>query len=162
MSGVVLLVACALSVAQPAPTPDARIVAGLRNIAGHSLHITSQSLDLLSDPRIFWLLETGELAQRIATTVRSAEEVEKQLAKVAGLTGLTKEDTAGVARLRKIVGLLKEQGESLQSYWDTGVVDHWKNSEAVGKKARKELDDLLELNPKTGLAPPPREPGKKP
>ncbi|MBA4187649.1 MAG: hypothetical protein C0467_06475 [Planctomycetaceae bacterium] len=162
MPGVVMLMACVQVIAQPAPTPDAGLIHGFRDLAGQSLHISSQGLELLSDPRVFWLIESQELAIRIGAAVRSAEAVDKHLAILAGSKGLTKDDAAGIARLRKLAGFLKEQGESLQTYWDTGVVDHWKLSEAIGKKARKELDDLLDLNPKTGLAPPPREPRKRP
>jgi hypothetical protein len=49
----------------------------------------------------------------------------------------------------------------LQKYWDSGVVDHWKASEVARKAAFKELEEVLDLNPKKGIAPPPREPGKK-
>ncbi|MCE9564411.1 MAG: hypothetical protein K8U57_20430 [Planctomycetes bacterium] len=161
MIGVVLA-ACLQVVAQPAPAPDSTLVHSIREIAGHSLHHTSQCLDLLSEPRIFWLLESDELAGRIRSAVRAAEEIDKQLAKIAALKGLSKEDSAGIARLRKIADLLKQEGELLQAYWDSGVIDRWKESEAAGKKARKELTELLDLNPKTGIAPPPREPGKKP
>ena len=50
---------------------------------------------------------------------------------------------------------------SLQTYWDSGVKDHWTKSETARKSALKELEVVLDLNPKKGIAPPPREPGKK-
>lgn len=157
---VVLFVASVPGFAQP--TPDSSIVPAVREITGWGLHMTGQALDVLSDPRIFWFIDPDELALRIRAATQAADEIEKQLAKVAATKGLTKEDAAGVARLRKIAGLLKDQGTTLQKYWDSGVVDHFKESEALGKKARKEIDDVLGLNAKTGIAPPPREPGKRP
>lgn len=164
MFGIVFLAACVPGFAQPtpAPVPDSTLTPALREITGWGLHMTGQALDLLTDPRIFWFLDPDELALRIRTATGAADEIEKQLAKFATMKGLSKEDAAGVARLRKIAGLLKDQGTTLQKYWDTGVVDHFKESEALGKKARKEIDDVLGLNAKTGIAPPPREPGKKP
>jgi hypothetical protein len=162
MSCVVLLVACVPVLAQPAPKPEASLGPALREISGWGLHLTGQALDLLSDPRIFWVLDSDELALRIRAAVMAADEIDKQLAKVATIKGLPKDDADGLARLRKVAGLLKQQGESLQTFWDSGVIDHLKESEVAGKKARKEIDAMLDLNPKSGIAPLPREPKKKP
>jgi hypothetical protein len=147
---------------EPKPTSDtATLVEAIQKLAGQQLYQTYKNLDSLVEFRFFGIREAGELAQMIHVCVDSAEEAERQLARVAAMKGLSKADTAAIARLRKTAGLLVEQGKSLQTYWDTGVNDHWKQSETARKAAYAELEEILELNPKKGIAPPPREPGKK-
>ena len=148
---------------EPRPTSDtATLVEAIRLLTGQQLYQTYKNLDSLVEFRFYGIREAGELTRLINSCVDSAEEAERQLARVAVMKGLSKEDTAAIARLRKTAGLLVEQGKSLQTYWDTGVNDHWKKSETARKAAYAELEAILELNPKTGVAPPPREPGKKP
>ncbi len=162
----------AIAVLLPAPAPaqsppppagadPAVLVESVGLLAGHQLHQAYQTLELLGVARFFSLYEAGELSRKLTITVRSLDETEKQLGKLVGLKGLGKADAATLARFRKIAGLLREQGETLQWYWDTGVADHWNRSEKAREAAWKELDAALGLNPKKGLAPPPREVGKK-
>jgi hypothetical protein len=148
---------------EPKPASDtATLVEAVRLLAGQQLYQTYKNLDTLVEFRFYGIREAGELTQMINACLESAEEAERQLARVAAMKGLSKEDTTTIARLRKAAGLLVEQGKSLQTYWDTGVNDHWKKSETARKAAYAELDAILDLNPKKGIAPPPREPGKKP
>lgn len=131
-------------------------------LAGLQLHNTHVNVGLLAEARYLGVHEASELAQRLRAVVRPLEDVENQLAKVAALKGLSKTDAATIARLRKIAALLKEQGTSLQAFWDTGVEDQTQKYDAARKAAWKELNSLLDLEPKKGTAPPPREPTKKP
>ncbi|MFO0823398.1 MAG: hypothetical protein U0792_09830 [Gemmataceae bacterium] len=87
ISCVVLLVACGPVLAQPVPKPEATFGPALREISGWGLHLTGQALDLLSNPRIFWVLDSNELALRLRAAVMAADEINQQLAKVAALKG---------------------------------------------------------------------------
>jgi hypothetical protein len=145
---------------EPAPDDDSvALVAAVRALAVQQLYQTHLNLDTVIELRFFGAREPGELNRMLVTAIDSAEEAERHLARVAKLKGLGKEDAAAVERLRKIAVQLRTQGVALQAYWTTGVADHWKDSETARKAAWKELEDLMEL--KKGVAPPPREPGKK-
>ncbi len=127
-------------------------------LAGLQLYQTYLNIGLLADARAEGLYEAGEVAQLLGSVVAPLERVEKQLDKVAALKSLTDDDRAAVARMRKIAGLLREQGTSLQLFWDTGVADQGKKYEEARQAAWKELSDLLQLDPKK--APP--DPDEKP
>ena len=131
-------------------------------LAGLQLYQTYLNIGLLADARAEGLYEAPALTQLLGSVVTPLEKVEKQLEKVAKLK-LSKEDEAAVARMQKIAGLLRQQGASLQSFWDTGGADHGKKYEEARQAAWKELSELLELE-KPGPAPEPRpvEPKKKP
>ncbi len=130
-------------------------------LAGLQLYQTYLNIGLLADARAEGLYEASELTQLIGSVVGPLEKVDKQLEKIAAMK-LSVEDAAAVARMRKITGLLRAQGKSLQSFWDTGVADHSKKYEEARQAAWKELSELLELDPKKGIAPAPSEPKKKP
>lgn len=124
-------------------------------LAGIQLYQTYLNIGLLADARAEGLYEASELAQLLGSVVVPLERVENQLGKVAALK-LSKEDAAAVARMKKVAGLLRQQGKSLQAFWDTGVADNGKKYEAARQAAWKELSDLLELDPKKGAAPEPK------
>jgi hypothetical protein len=157
-----LPLAAALLAAPPEPAPaddTAALVAAVRGITAQQLYQTYFNLDNVIEIRFFGSREAGELNRMLGTAIDSAEEAERQLARVLKVKGLSKEDAAAVTRLHKIAVHLRTQGVSLQAYWTTGVADHWDAAETARKAAWKELEDILEL--KKGVAPPPREPGKK-
>jgi hypothetical protein len=130
-------------------------------LAGLQLYQTYLNIGLLADARAEGLYEASELTQLLGSVVVPLEKVEKQLEKVAALK-LSKEDAAAIARMKKTAGLLRQQGKSLQSFWDTGVADHGKKYEEARQAAWKELSELLELDPKKGVAPEPKPVEKKP
>lgn len=131
-------------------------------LSGLQLYQTYLNIGLLADARAEGLYEASELAQLLGSVVVPLDTVEKQLAKVAALKGLSKDDATAITRMQKIAAQLKQQGKSLQEFWDTGVEDHGKRYEAARQAAWKELDELLELSPKAGVAPEPKVTEKKP
>lgn len=148
---------------QPAPGQSALTIEALPTLSetvgllsGLQLYQTYLNVGMLADARAEGLYEASELAQLLGSVVVPLDTVDKQLAKVAALKGLSKEDATAITRMRKITGLLKQQGKSLQAFWDTGVEDHGKKYEDSRQAAWKELDDLLELSPKLGAAPEPK------
>ncbi len=153
---------------QPGPAQSALSVEAVPTLSetvgllsGLQLYQTYLNIGLLADARAEGLYEASELAQLLGSVVVPLDIVEKQLAKVAALKGLNNEDAAAINRMRKIASQLKQQGKSLQAFWDTGVEDHSKKYEDARQTAWKELDDLLELSPKVGVAPEPKPAEKK-
>ena len=125
-------------------------------IASLQLYQSYLTIGVLADARAEGLYEAAELTQLLGSVVGPLDKVEKQLEKVAALK-LTKEDAAAIARMKKIAGLLRQQGKSLQTFWDTGVADHGKKYEEARQAAWKELSDLLDLDPKKGIATEPKK-----
>ncbi|MBM3980629.1 MAG: hypothetical protein FJ304_10150 [Planctomycetes bacterium] len=130
-------------------------------LAGLQLYQSYLNIGLLADARAEGLYEASELTQLLGSVVVPLEKVEKQLEKVAALK-LSKDDAAAIARMKKVTGLLRQQGKSLQAFWDTGVADHGKKYEEARQAAWKELSELLELDPRKGVAPEPKAVEKKP
>jgi hypothetical protein len=137
------------------------LVEAVQSLAGTQLYQAYLAIELLAEVRPYGVLEASELAYQLRLAVEPLEDCEKHLAKVGSLKGLSREDAARLGRLRKVAGLLQSSGKSLQHFWDSGVSDYNKDYETARKAAYKELDDMLDLNPKKGAAPPPREPGMK-
>jgi hypothetical protein len=121
-------------------------------LAGHQLYQTYLNIGLLADAAAEEVYEPEEAVQLLGSVVGPLEKIEKQLEKVAALK-LTKDDAAAVLRMKKIAGLLRSQGKSLQSYWDTGAAEHNTKYEEVRQAAWKELNDLLDLEPKKKNGP---------
>lgn len=130
-------------------------------LAGLQLYQSYLNIGLLADAGAEGLYEAGELTQLLGSVVTPLEKIEKQLEKVAGLKSLSEDDAAAVARMQKIAGLLRQQGKSLRSFWETGVADHGKKYEESRQTAWAELSDLLQLAPKKDTAPEPK-PVEKP
>jgi hypothetical protein len=116
-------------------------------LAGVQLYQAYLNIGLLADGYAEGLYESAEAAQLLGSVVGPLEKIEKQLEKVAVLK-LTKDDAAAIMRMKKIAGLLRSQGKSLQSYWDTDAEGDSKKYEETRQAAWKELSDLLELEPK--------------
>lgn len=138
--------------AQPTPAKaladeNAVLLETVGLLAGVQLYQAYLNIGLLADGYAEGLYESAEAAQLLGSVVGPLEKIEKQLEKVAALK-LTKDDATAVTRMKKIAGLLRQQGKSLQSYWDTDVEDHSKKYEETRQAAWKELSDLLDLEPK--------------
>ncbi len=143
---------------QPAkPSPEvATLTETVGLLAGLQLYQTYLNIGLLADARAEGLYESSELAQLLGSVTIPLEKVDQQLQKVAALK-LSKEDVAAVARMRKLAGLLRQQGAALQTFWDRGGEEHGKKYETARQAAWKELEAVLELNPAKEVAPPPRK-----
>lgn len=155
--GVLLIVS-----APRQPADDhATLIEAVRTLAGQQLYQTYLNLENVVELGFFGLREDRDLTRMVRGCIEAAEEAEQQLARVAKLKELSQEDAAMFARMRSVAKLLADQGNSLRTYWETGVAAHWKDSEASRKAAYKELEDLLDLKGTKGIAPKPREVGKK-
>jgi hypothetical protein len=156
------IVCCALSAggASAQPPAPAKTVAEENSVllesvgllAGVQLYQTYLNIGLLADAFAEDVYTPAEAAQLLGSVVGPLEKVEKQLEKVAALK-LTKEDAAAIARMKRIAALLRQQGKSLQSVWDTGLEEHTKKYEEARQAAWKEVSDLLDLEPKKKNGP---------
>lgn len=148
----------------PAPGPgtaDALTeAAGL--LIGLQLYRTYLNVGFLADARAAGLHEASESAQLLASVLDPLDLVERQLEKIRALGELGEDDAATLARMRTIVGHLREQGRELQAYWETGGEDRGKKYEDARQAAWNELDDLLQLSRNKAPATAPDAPGQRP
>jgi hypothetical protein len=131
-------------------------------ITGLQLYQTYLNIGLLADGMSEGIYEPKEVFQLLGSVVHPLDRVEKQLDKIAKLK-LPKDDIAALARMKKILGLLRQEGKELHAFWETGKPENGKKYEEIRQAAWKEIDALLELDPKDEKLPPPRPtPEKKP
>jgi hypothetical protein len=131
-------------------------------LAGLQLYQTYLNIGLLADAKAEGIYEATEVKQLLGSVVTPLDQVDKQLEKVAAVKGLSKDDVAAITKMRKIIGLLKTQGKSLQAFWDTGAEENGKKYETARQAAWKALADLLELEPRKEANPEPKPAEKKP
>ncbi len=146
------------------PAPNAVLTESVGLFAGVQLYQTYLNIGLLADARAAGVYEDADAGHVLGSVLEPLKKVDKQLEKLAALKGLDKEDAAAVARLRKIAALLILQGDSLAAFWTTDQQAPADKYEAARLKAWAELEDFLDMKPKTVLqtGPPPREvPAKK-
>jgi len=144
--------------------PNAVLTESVGLFAGVQLYQTYLNIGLLADARAAGVYEDADAGQVLGSVLEPLKKVDKQLEKLAALKGLSEEDLAAVARLRKVAGLLIVQGDSLAAFWTTDQPAHADKYEAARRKAWAELEDVLDMKPKTVLqtGPQPREvPAKK-
>ena len=121
-------------------------------LASVQLYQTYLNIGLLADGYAEGLHELSEAKQLLGSIIGPMEKIEKQLEKVATLK-LTKDDAAALTRMKKLAGLLRTQGKLLQAYWDSEGEEDSKKYEETRQATWKELNDLLELEPKKKSAP---------
>ena len=112
--------------------------------AGLNLYQTYLNIGLLADGYAEGLYEEKEVKQLLGSVLTPLEAADKQLDKVGKLP-LNAADRAAIARLRKILGLLRKQGAELQAFWETGKPEHGNNYEAIRKEAWAGISNLLGL-----------------
>ncbi len=152
-----------LTAAQPAPVkPEPALVAAVCELAARNLDAAYRCLELMADDRTSWVFEAQEMANWTTAAVREAKDIRKLLEAVAAVKGLSKQELDAIERLQKVAEWVKEIGESLQRFRDTGVADHYNAADKAAIIVRHELDAILERNQKTGTAPAPRESAKRP
>lgn len=124
-------------------------------IGGLQLYQTYLNIGFLADGMAEGLYQPAEVFQLLGSVVLPLDRVEKQFDKLGKLR-LSKEDAAALARMKKVLGLLRQQGKELQAFWETGKAENGKKYEAARQAAWKEISGLLDLEPKDEKLPPPR------
>jgi len=124
--------------------------------ASLQLYNTYLNIGILADAMTEGMYEARDVYQLLGSVVHPLDRVEKQLDKLAKLK-LSKDDLDALAKMKKISTLLRQQGKELDLFWDKGKPENSKNYETARQAAWKELNALLELEPKEErLATPPR------
>jgi len=123
---------------------------------GLQLYNTYLNIGLLADAMSLELYESGDVYQLLGSVILPVERVEIQLDKLKKIK-LSDDDQKALAQMKKIASLLKTQGKELEAYWENGFSENAEKYEASRKAAYKELNDLLELEPKEEVLPAPRE-----
>ena len=136
----------------PAETPTSVLTETVGLLAGVQLYQTYLNIGLLADARAEGTYETGDVELLLQSVYKPLVIVEKQLEKVGKLKGMTKEDTEALGHLTNIAGLLRQQGEELTAFWDSGEEAKGKKYEVTRQKSWTEIEALLDLKPKAEAA----------
>src|SRR5262249_32377339 len=84
--------------------------------------------------------------QQILNSVLSLmDTLDKQMDKVSKLD-LNKEDRDGVAQIRKLSGMLRQQADELQAFWKTGDKERGAKYEKLRKDAWEGISKMLGLD----------------
>jgi hypothetical protein len=136
----------------PLETPTSVLTETVGLLAGVQLYQTYLNIGLLADARAEGTYETADVELLLQSVYKPLVIVEKQLEKVGKLKGMTKEDTEALGQLTKIAGLLRQQGEELTAFWNSGEEAKGKKYEATRQKSWTEIEALLDLKPKAEAA----------
>jgi hypothetical protein len=144
---------------KPAPKVDeaSAAISAAGVFGGLQLYNTYLNIGFISDLMTAGVYDPAQGFVLLGTVIQPLDLVENQLDRLANLN-LPKEDLAAVARLKKITVLLRAQGKELQIYWEKGKKENGGKYDAARKAAWKELNALLELEPKSETLPTPRTP----
>jgi len=137
----------------PVETPTSVLTETVGLLAGVQLYQTYLNIGLLADARAEETYETADVELLLQSVYKPLVLVEKQLDKVGKLKGMTKEDAEALSHLTKIAGLLRQQGEELTAFWNSGDEAAGKKYEATRLKSWTEIEALLDLKPKADAAP---------
>ena len=146
----------------PVETPTTVLTETVGLLAGVQLYQTYLNIGLLADARAEGTYETQDVETLLESVYKPLAAVEKQLDKVAKLKGMTKEDIEALGQLTKIASLLRQQGEELTAFWNSGEEVKGKKYEATRKKSWTEIEALLDLKPKVDALVAPKADAPKP
>ena len=132
----------------PADSTQSVLAESVGLFGGLQLYNTYLNMGILADSMAEGLYEAANVYQLLGSVVNPLENVEKQFDKLIKLK-LSKEDIAALKQMKKIAGLLRKQGKELELFWEKGLPENGKNYEMARQAAWKELNALLELEPKS-------------
>ena len=133
--------------AAPPAEPRAQLTETVGLLSGLYLYQTYLNIGLLADGKAERVYDEKAARAVLATVVTPLDAVDKQLAKVGALAQ-TEADRQAAARLRQLVGLLRQQGQQLVTFWDSGKSADGARYEATRQEVWKQLNALLGLDRK--------------
>jgi hypothetical protein len=133
--------------AAPPAEPRAQLTETVGLLSGLYLYQTYLNIGLLADGKAERVYDEKAARAVLATVVTPLDAVDKQLAKVGALAQ-TEADRQAAARLRQLVGLLRQQGQQLVTFWDSGKSADGARYEATRQAVWKQLNALLGLDKK--------------
>src|SRR5262245_19394590 len=134
---------------QPAPPaePRAQLTETVGLLSGLYLYQTYLNIGLLADGKAERIYDEKAARAVLASVVTPLDTVDKQLVKVAALAQ-SDADRQAAARLRQLIGLLRQQGQQLVTFWDSGNAADGTRYEATRQEVWKQLNALLGLDKK--------------
>lgn len=114
-------------------------------LAGSQLYQTYLNIGLLADARAEGLYPDRDVKKVLGSVLLPLEKIDRQLEKLEQCH-LSASDRAALAELRRISGLLRQQGRALESYWASGAESDGEAYESARQKAWEALRDLLDLD----------------
>ena len=130
--------------AAPPAEPRAQLTETVGLLSGLYLYQTYLNIGLLADAKAERVYDEKAARAVLATVVTPLDAVDKQLAKVGALAR-TEADRQAAARLRQLVGALRQQGQQLLTFWDSGNPADGARYEATRQGVWKQLNALLGL-----------------
>ena len=122
-----------------------QLLEAVGSMAASHYYQTYLNIGFLADGKAQGLYGDKE-AKRVLDSLMSVHAtVDKQLETVAKLD-LEKDDQTSVNQMRKLSGLLRDQGKELQAYWETGNRERYANYEDLRRQSWTGVSQLLGLD----------------
>lgn len=117
-------------------------------LAGLNLYQTYLNIGFLADAKSEDLYGDEEVLVLLSSIQAPLEKVETQIGKLTKHPTLSQEDRDSLENIRKLTGLLREQGKELKAFWTNGKEDHAHKYDAARQEAWKGISKLLGMNEK--------------
>lgn len=128
-------------VPKPADQTTQDLMEAVGTLTTLQLYQTYLNIGFIADGRAEDVYSDGESVELLGSIVTPLDKVTVQLDKIAKLVS-DREDRDAVAKLKKIAGLLKQQGKELEAFWKSGNDADGSKYEATRKKAWEELKPI--------------------
>lgn len=111
-------------------------------LSGLHLYQTYLNIGMLADCKAEGIYPERDAMLLLASVMSPLEKIDKQLEKIVKRIS-DKNDREALDRVRRLIGLLQEEGKQLQLFWETGKAEHSTKYEAARKEAWEGVSKLL-------------------
>ncbi len=116
-------------------------------LSGLYLYQTYLNINLLADAKADRRYDDEAARTVLNSVVGPLDVVDKQFSRIGALSQ-TDADREAAGKLRKIVGLLRRQGQELSRFWDTGRPADGGRYEAARQESWRQISAVLGTNRK--------------
>jgi hypothetical protein len=113
-------------------------------LAASHLYQAYLNIGFMADGKAEGTYTEKDIKEILGTVLALLDGLDKQLDKV-GKQELTKEDRQALDEIRRLAGLLQEQGKELQAFWSTGDKSHGDRYEKLRQEAWQGISKLMKL-----------------
>jgi hypothetical protein len=117
-------------------------------LAGSQLYQTYLNIGFIADGRAEGTYDDTDAGQLLGSVLELLDVLDKQLEKVSKLD-LDDEDRASTAQVRKLSGLLRQQGKDLRAFWDSDDKKRGDKYEKTRQEAWAGISKLLGIEEKS-------------
>jgi hypothetical protein len=114
-------------------------------LAASQLYQGYLNIGFVADGKAEGTYEEKDAKQILNSVLALLDTLDKQMEKV-GKLDLNKQDREGVEQIRKLSGLLHDQGKELQAFWTTGNKERGAAYEKIRKESWDGISKLLGLD----------------